>query len=271
MMAPMTSDLADHHVVAFNTATASTNKIHDDDVAQAYGFRGGLVPGVDVYAYMTHVPVRTWGRAWLEAGSMSARFTSPVYDGRHVGVTGSWDGDALALGVVDGDTECASARASRQPGATEAPPPPPGVLPTAPPPASPDVLQPGTVLGTIVDRFDAAAHGAYLADVRESLALYAEEGLAHPGWLLRFANSALARNVALGPWIHVGSDVALLGTVHDGETVEARSVVVAEYERKGHRFVTLDVAITADARPVQRVTHRAIYQPRRSQSFPIDG
>ena len=54
--------------MAFNTATASTNKIHDDDVAQQYGFRGGLVPGVDVYAYLTHVPVREWGRTWLEDG-----------------------------------------------------------------------------------------------------------------------------------------------------------------------------------------------------------
>ena len=36
-----------------------------------------------------------------------------------------------------------------------------------------------------------------------------------------------------------------------------------EFERKGHRFVTLDVAITADERPVQRVTHTAIHTPRR--------
>ena len=119
------------------------------------------------------------------------------------------------------------------------------------------------MLGSIVEVFDATAHGGYLADVRESLPLYAAEGLAHPGWLLRFANTALSRNVVLGPWIHVSSEVALLGVVHDGETVEARAVVVDELEKKGHRFVTLDVAITADARPVHRITHTAIYQPRK--------
>ena len=48
-------------VEAFNTATDSTNKIHDDDVARTYGFRGGLVPGVDVYAYLTHEPGRAVG------------------------------------------------------------------------------------------------------------------------------------------------------------------------------------------------------------------
>ena len=112
------------------------------------------------------------------------------------------------------------------------------------------------------------AHAAYLADVRETLPLYAAEGIAHPGWLLRFANSALSRNVVLGPWIHVSSDLALLGTVPDGETVEARSVVLDEFERKGHRFVTLDVAISADDRPVQRITHTAIYRPRRHSPDP---
>ena len=42
-----------YRVSAFNTAQESENKIHDDDVARRFGFTGGLVPGVDVYAYMT--------------------------------------------------------------------------------------------------------------------------------------------------------------------------------------------------------------------------
>ena len=47
-------DAAPYRVRAFNTAVASENKIHDDTVARRYGFSGGLVPGVEVYAYMTH-------------------------------------------------------------------------------------------------------------------------------------------------------------------------------------------------------------------------
>ena len=38
---------------AVNTAPDSENKMHDDRVAAQYGFRGGLVPGVTVYGYMT--------------------------------------------------------------------------------------------------------------------------------------------------------------------------------------------------------------------------
>ena len=257
----------EHVLTALNTATASANKIHDDDVARQYGFRGGLVPGVDVYAYLTHVPVREWGRPWLEHGTATVRLVTPVYDGHTVKVTGTWAGDddhELDLAVTDGAATCASGRAGRDPQPSDRPEPPAAELPPDPPPASPKVLRPGTVLGSVTDTFDAAAHRAYLADVRETLALYADDGIAHPGWVLRFANQALSRNVVLGPWIHVSSEIALLGAVQDGERVEARSVVLDEFERKGHRFVTLDVAISTDGRPVQRVTHTAIHTPRRA-------
>jgi hypothetical protein len=257
--------IADHHVRAFNTATASTNKIHDDAVARTYGFRGGLVPGVDVYAYMTHLPVREWGPAWLAHGTMSARFVTPVYDGHDVTVTGSGDGHGLAVSVVDAGAVCATGRAGQDPAHDERPMPPDAPLPDTPPPASPETLCRGTVLGTVVETFDAGAHERYLADVRERLPCYASERIAHPGWLLRLANAALARSVTLGPWIHVSSDVALLGTVHDGHTVVVRSMVLDEFERSGHRFVTLDVVITAAGRLVQRVTHTAIHAPRRAE------
>jgi hypothetical protein len=36
------------------------------------------VPGVAVYAYMAHMPVARWGRAWLENGIAECRFRKPV-------------------------------------------------------------------------------------------------------------------------------------------------------------------------------------------------
>ena len=251
-----------YDVEAYNTATESTNKIHDDEVARAYGFRGGLVPGVDVYAYLTHVPAERWGLDWLARGSITARFAKPVYDGQLVSVTASDDDDALDLAVVDsGGDLCATARATWEPIDVQRPSPPAAPLPERRSPASPDSLRPGTVLGSLTDVFDAGLAASYLADVRDTLPLYAT--VAHPGWLLRFANSILARNVVLGPWIHVSSDVALLGVVRDGEPVEVRATVLDEFERKGHRFVTLDVSIDSVGRPIQRITHVAIHTPRR--------
>ena len=254
-----------YDVVAFNTATASDNKIHSDDVASSYGFAGGLVPGVDVYAYLTHLPVASWGTEWLRSGSVSARFVHPVYDGDTITVTGSETDGSMRLEVTDSKgVLCAQGEAIRE-AADEMQwvDLDQRALPPDPPPATAESLAEGTVLGAFGGGFHAAKSEEYLGDVREGLALYREEGIAHPGWLLRFANWVLSHNVRLGPWIHVGSVARFLDLVHDGEHVEARGVVTGEYERGGHRFVDLDVAITAGGRPVQRVAHTAIYQPRR--------
>ena len=48
----MAGGLGVYAVEAFNTAKQSENKMHDDAVARRFGFDGGLVPGVEVLAYM---------------------------------------------------------------------------------------------------------------------------------------------------------------------------------------------------------------------------
>src|SRR6185437_9638683 len=102
---PMPALLAPYTVQAYNTAKLSENKMHDDAVAQKMGFGGGLVPGADVYAYMTHLPVERWGRAWLEHGTAECRFAKPVHDGDPVTVTatdadGSLDIRLEARGIL---------------------------------------------------------------------------------------------------------------------------------------------------------------------------
>ena len=52
-----TTPVQTYRVSAYNTSKLSENKIHDDAVARKFGFSGGLVPGVDVMAYMMHLPV----------------------------------------------------------------------------------------------------------------------------------------------------------------------------------------------------------------------
>ena len=107
----MSAAIAAYEVNAFNTATASENKIHDDAMARRFGFRGGLVPGVEVFAYMAHMPVARWGRNWLERGQAECRFLKPVYDGAVARVTATEDGDALELSVTSGQDRCATGRA----------------------------------------------------------------------------------------------------------------------------------------------------------------
>ena len=257
-----------HRVQAYNTAHSSENRIHDDAVARKFGFTGGLVPGVDVYAYMMHLPVGRWGRAFLERGTAQCRFATPVYDGEMAEVVGREDGDVMTIEVISVGKSCATGSASL-PADAAAPPSLeryPGVKPPAMesrPAASPTTLPVGGNLGSIPFEASAELTAGYLKDVRETENLYAREGLVHPGTVLRMCNLALLQNVRLGPWIHVGSVIQNFSAALVGETMMARSCVAANYERKGHLFVELDVLVLGNGtRPVAEVRHTAIYRPR---------
>ena len=261
-----------HAVLARNDATASENKIHDDEVARRYGFGGGLVPGVTVYGYLTWAPARRWGVEWLERGTITARFEKPVYDGDLVEVRGVEEGSGLVLTALARDgVVCATGTAGLADGATfdlaalvTAPVPDPADRP----PAAADTLAPGTVLGTLSRRWDAADRGQYVELVGDDLDLYERLGAAHPGALIRAANSVLSSSVRLGPWIHVASATQLLGLVRDGDLVTTYGRVVDRFERKGHQFVELDVWSVVGDRPVMAVRHTAIYEPRLVTSSP---
>ena len=199
-----------YSVEAYNISHASENKIHDDAVAQKLGFSGGLVPGVEVYGYMSHLALAQWGRSWLERGEIEARFLKPVYDGKTAEASARPVGDALELEVRSEDIQCATGRAAL--GDAGQPPPALGEFPEprpprSRPPADETSLAPGVWLASAPVQLTAAVARDYLRDVRERSPLYAETGLAHPGWLLRQCNSALKDNVALSPWIHTGSKV----------------------------------------------------------------
>ena len=106
-----------YQVRAKNTAVDSVNKIHDDAVAAKFGFRGGLVPGVIVYAYMTVPLVEKFGEAWLARGSMQVKFHQPFYEGEMVVVYAEVDEDSEPTKVIikaereDGNV-CATALAT---------------------------------------------------------------------------------------------------------------------------------------------------------------
>jgi acyl dehydratase len=260
-----------HRVRAHNLAATSANKIHDDEVARRYGFAGGLVPGVDVYAYMTHPVVAHFGPAWLSDGSIHVRLAKPVYDGGCVTVERA-RGEALDAALVlvvrdEAGQECATGRACLGAGA------PPDMLsygrsplPDPRPAASTESLRPGAMLGTVDTVFRASSALEYLGAIGETLPLYREASVAHPGWLLRRANRVLADNVSLGPWIHVESDVRLFGVARDGDGVSTRARVRDVWERRDHKFVSIDVlVVVGDERPVMHTLHTAIYEPRPRQ------
>ena len=231
----MTSRIEPYRVSAYNTAKHSENKMHDDTVAKRFGFIGGLVPGVDVMAYMMHLPVAKWGRAFLERGLIEARFVKPVYDGELADVTGEESNGVLAIEVESRGELCATGTAS---------------LPAAAPsfslsdfvdvaavaerkPVDATSYALGKWLGAVPRTWAADAAKEYLADIRETEPIYAREGLGHPGLLPRVMNKVLVDNAIMGPWIHVGTRMQLLSAARIGDELTARAKVDRQLRQEG--------------------------------------
>jgi len=229
------------------------------------------VPGVTVYAYMTHPLVDAFGAPWLERGTANVRFLKPIHDGEEValaGVVSSRDARGLtatltATTAVGG--ECATLTATLPAGSPvpvnlaqyrEAP------LPADRPTATREHLSTLDVLGTPINPYDAERQAEYLDRVSDGLALYrGPRGWVHPGFFLDQANKALSLNVRMSPWIHIGSVVRHLGGARVGETLSTRGRVRSLFEKKGKEFVEADLVLVAgERRPIAHVLHTAIYR-----------
>ena len=261
-----------YRVEARNTSATSENKIHDDATAQRLGFRGGLVPGVTVYAYLTEPLVAGLGSAWLERGTATVRFAKPVFEGEEVAVTGAVTardprGLSLALtGATAAAPEAATLAATLPAGS----PTPANLalyrtapLPDPRPEATREHLGALDTLGTPVATYDEAAAAEWLDKVGDPLPLYrGPRGWVHPAFFLHQANKALSLNVRLGPWIHAGSVVRHLGGARVGEKLAVRGRVRSVFEKKNREFVELDLVVVAGdrPRPVAHILHTAIYR-----------
>jgi hypothetical protein len=217
----------------------SANAVHDDEFARSLGFRGGLVPGAAVYGYLALLPEQRWGEPWRTGGTMSARFLEPFYDGEEVSLEATESGGGLDLEARNpAGTVCARGRATL---ATGDPAPRAEAHPAADLP--PDGPRP-----------PAFVEGAALGTLRTTVQV-------EPAWPARLGNAVLMANVQLPPWIHVETRTRHTAAVRDGEPVEVRALVAGLWERRGHRFVDLDVLVLGESgQPAARLRHIAIYE-----------
>lgn len=269
-------ELPIYTVRAFNYATASKNKIHSDEVAATLGYRGGLVPGVGVYSYMTVPIVQALGADWLANGSMTGKFINPVYDGEMVTVQARvTNADHLRLSVrafnEAGDL-CAIGEAAHP--ASDADPIHTYDYPLGHTPLENERLAPvaseipsGHVLGTIEFEFDGdnfqGESGKFIEDMQETQKIYkGKKGVLHPALVPHLANQILARNVNLGPWIHTASNVRHHSLPEPGETVSLRGKISHAYENRGHDIAVMNLALFGEKdRLITHLTHTAIIRP----------
>lgn len=245
-------DVAPYRVVARNIDPQADNAIHDDAVAQRYGFSGALVPGVELFACATSPLVAAWGQRWLTGGRIDLRFRRPVYDGEQLLI--QLRQGRLTVTGPDDEVRCVGSAGldGEQPGVDD--------HVDAPLPATPRTDPELGPFGTVVEHGSVQAGQDYLDAIGEPVALYREQSLAHPGLLLRLVNLLLMRNVELGPWVHTSSSCRLLAPARLPAEMTVRGTVRETEQRGGHDRVRYDALVLADGVPVMAVDHTAIYR-----------
>ena len=230
---------------AINTAPDSENKMHDNAIAPAYGFRGGLVPGVDIFDYLCQTFEEEHGDLWRTQGWGELRLIRPFYDGEQVLIKSepSMGDCALSAEGDDGGVRATLRIGVRNTAAApfdlDASP-----LPLERPAAAEAALAPGTALGSI-------AHVLQTGSPRE---------------LLELANRILMANVVLEPWVHTASKLQWFAAPRIGQTVEVRAAVDDLFARKGHSMVRYAVAYLSDGQPLLHVDHTVIWRLQRVSS-----
>lgn len=259
---------------AFNQVPESENRIHSDEVAQEYGFRGALVPGVTVSAYLIHPAVVAWGDAWLERGRARVVVHSPVFDREtfRVDVSNASSSAYEAELVDQAGVRCATAQVEL---------PDAGAVPAPPkmrhdailgrdfdrPKASREVMEQRRREGLSAMRArwnDAAEITHYLRDPDRMPEPFSKLGFANPAFVLGLTNWALAGNVRMSPWLHLQTDSQNYRPIAADTELVVESTIADLFEKKGHEFIDVDMSIfdRADEAAVASVRLRAIYKLR---------
>jgi hypothetical protein len=261
---------------AWNPVPESENRIHSDDVARAYGFRGALVPGVTVSAYLLHPAAVAWGRDFVERGQAHVVVHSPVYDGERfrVEVEDATDACYAARLFDPRGAHCASAEVTLPP-----------ELPAAPrrrgapviprddsrPTASREVMETFRKhgLGALEARWNEGAEiTRYLRDPQAMAPVYQEPGPANPSFVLGLSNWSLGGNVKMSPWLHLETHSQHFRAIEPGTRLTVEAAIADLFQKKGHEFVDVDLAIYAEAEreAAASVRLRAIYRLRSLQA-----
>jgi hypothetical protein len=272
----LNQELLEYTVEARNFADPVHNLLHQEEIAQRFGYRGEVVPGVGVYAYMTAPITESFGVDWLERGSMSAKFLKPIYDGDTVTVRSKvihLDPVRILVSVYNQcDVMCALGEASLPEDHTESL----SILnfPLHPMPLESERLKPmkseipnDCPLGTMEFTIDLSSpegeHATFLNEIDAKQSLYrGEHPHYHPAQILLKANQVLYKNLNIDPWIHIASDVRYHALPMDGDPVALRGRIRHTYAKQGHLIALSELTLVGrQEKFLTHLTHTTIIQP----------
>jgi hypothetical protein len=246
----------------YHAVNATRQGIHNDEIAAALGYRGGLVTGHAIISCVLDHAQACWPGRWTSAGSLRMWFGRPVYDGDDMYViivddgavavtTGSADSSPRATGKIADLDESVFSGSRRT---FSAGPPAPRWL-------TPEVAATTDALGStdfVVDREACRAQLAAIGLVPPDSGVVDATGLAYlyrhyvPHSRANFTNDQ--------PIIHMGAELEWYRPVAFGERISVRGRVDRAYSRRGIHYLVTELAWCDDTdTPVLRAIHTVIY------------
>lgn len=272
--------------MARNTAATEAGSIHDDAYAARFGYRGGLVPGVTLLAYLTPALIEAFGEAWPQHGRLHARFVRPAYDGETLAVrapVARREGDDVTLACRlenEAGAACVEAEAScllgeprparHVPWRTAIPAPRPVRVATGGrlPPLDPDTFVIGEELMPLTYRITPDDSMTWAAQMDDRSSWYRESSpfggpIVHPAFFARDPIELLRHNFAYKATIHAETDLSYQRVAWPERDYTVYGYIADVYERKGNSYVVVHtLTVDQDGREIARNRHSSIVRLR---------
>ncbi len=260
-------------IEALNDATESENRMHSDDVAARYGFSGALVSGVNVFGYMTQPLVAEFGEAFLSHRGFEVRFLLPAYEGDRVSIetrqnnqqlaTTAHNQEGVLLATLDTWQQETSSEQSALHTRRLADEHESHYNEGARPLISWEAIEIDCSAPTWHWQPTREENTLHVNAQRDTADCYADanpRALIHPYYLLDTCNKALMRLYVLPAWIHVGTRGTIHNALHVGDAVRVDCRPIDKWERKGHQFIRLTIAMFVGDTLAFEAEHTAIFR-----------
>jgi hypothetical protein len=262
--------------LAFNQVPDSDNRIHSDEIAQAYGFVGALVPGVTVSSYLLHPAVEAWGMEWLQRGWAHVKILSPLYDRNRFDVITSATEKSYTAELFSQQTLCAIAEVKLPDAATSCPEYKGDELISSEydaPAANRQSMENLKIFGCPAMEFlwdEDCQMAAYVRDQSAMPALLRTDhgadshGYANPAYLLGVANRHFAAVARMSPWVHLETRSRNFQALPLNTELISEMRIVDLFNKKGHEFAdcTFNLFRKDTQEALCSIEQRAIYQMR---------
>ena len=249
----MTTD----NVIARNFSTHSENRMHSDEMANRYGFKSALVPGVAVYGHLVKPLVEHYGETWFDNSCVEVKLIKPTYHGDELTIEWPGEGHNVVATNQRGELISIITPHSPSPLADEL-----GLDGDLKQPGRPEIAWDNVCIDEVFSpwtvKLSEQENLRYCAEIGDEDVAY--QNYIHPHYLLSLANEALMQEYVMPAWIHVKSKTTHRSALKVNDEVVVRSVVTERTERKGHQFIAIHLTFWRDDAVAVDIEHHAIFR-----------